>query len=152
MPHDDCIEYAHIRICNEFIEELDGGRRLIAVQRSGIERVELRWGWRSQRPFIQMLFGTVLSVLGMFPSVIVLRWLLGGGTLHWIVLALAGFLLLFGGWVMYDSLRRGYFLAVEGQKGRKKLCFARAADRQQIEAFLREAQRRFGYEVERDLG
>jgi len=57
---------------------------------------------------------------------------------------------LVGGWVVYDALRRGFFLAVKGPHGRQKLRFSRRAERPEIEALLHRAEQLFGYAVERE--
>jgi hypothetical protein len=145
----ECIEYSGIRISEALIAELDGPRLLVTVKRSNIERVTLRRGWQSRRPFLVLLFGAGLFVIGLFPIRVILRWLLHGGEIHGALLVIAAFLLVFGVWVVYDSLRRGFFLRIEGPQGRQKLCFGRRAVRRDIHEFLCQAEERFGYQFER---
>jgi hypothetical protein len=143
------IEYGGIQISDTLMAELDGHRTLVAVKRSNIERATLHRGWQSQRPFILLLFGVGLLVIAVFPIRVVLHWLLEGGNLHVVWPFAAVFILVVALWVMYDSLRRGFSLVLEGPKGQQKLCFGRRAVRWEIEAFLDQAEQRFGYQVER---
>src|SRR5689334_20319837 len=125
----ESIEYSGIRISDTHMAELDGHRPLVAVKRSDIERVTLRRGWQSRRPLLQLLFGAGLSVIALFPILATLRWLQFGGRIHVGWPFAAAFITVVAAWVMYDSLRRGFFLAIEGPRGRQKLCFGRRAER-----------------------
>ncbi|HEX8200674.1 MAG TPA: hypothetical protein VF590_09315 [Isosphaeraceae bacterium] len=115
------------------------------------ERAELRWGWQAQRPLTQLLFGGALLAIGLFPIPLIVGWILHGGTLP-MVLAWMTTMAPFGGWLMLDALRRGFFLAIDGLGGRWKLCFDRRAGRSEVEAFLRQAERLFGYQFGQAAG
>ena len=140
----DAIEYGGIRISAEAIAELDGQRPMVIVKRTDFVRVRLDRGWHSNHPFIQVVFGGILMAIGLIPIPIIYQWLLHGGTLHMVLVWLL-FLLLFGGWVVFDGLKRGFFLAVEGTNFRKKLCFDRGVSLAEIEEYLQAAEQLFGY-------
>lgn len=143
----DALEFGGIRISAEAIAELDGTRPAVVVKRTDLVRAQLDRGWHSNHPFLQIVFGGILVAVGLAPIPVIINWLQFGGTLSttW-VCTLA--MLLVGGWVVFDGLKRGFFLALEGTNFRKKLCFDRRAGLAEIQKYLQEAQTRFGYAFE----
>jgi hypothetical protein len=138
------IEYAGVRISEGEICELNGRRRGVAVRREDIDRASVRRGWQAERPFLALAFGGVLLAVGLVPVPSIIDWLLHGGTLS-VLWAAVTSMVAVGGWVVYESLRRGYFLAVEGRRGRRKLCFGRRAEAERIRSFLYRAEDLFAY-------
>jgi hypothetical protein len=151
MPPAHSIEFGGVRISDTGIAELDKRRPLVTVMRANIERVTLRHGWQSHRPLLLLLFAAGVSVAGLFPVAWILHWMLHGGTLSVWLPAGAPFPFVVAAWAVFDATRRGFYLLVEGPQGREKLCFTRRAAGSEIEAFLRQAEQRFGYQVGRGL-
>jgi hypothetical protein len=143
----EAIEYGGIRISAEAIAELDGTRALMVVKRADLLRVRLDYGWHSNHPFLQIGFGGILVAIGLAPIPVIIHWLLFGGRLStaWVWMLT---MVLFGGWVVFDGLKRGFFLTLEGNNFRKKLCFDRRVGLAEIEKYLQEAETRFGYSFE----
>jgi hypothetical protein len=148
-PSDDRLEYGGVRVTATAIAELDGKRALVTVKRADIQRVVLRWGRQSRRAFGLLLFGAVLLLLGLTSALLFLGAISddGNGADIW---GWGATLAIIGGWAVYDALRRGFFLEIDGPPAGRRLCFRRRAGRRKIDEFLTEAERRFGYQIDRD--
>jgi hypothetical protein len=146
---DEAIEFCGIRISGQEISEMAGGHAAGTVPLAGIRSATLRRGWQAERAMAMAGCGAVLTALGLAPLPFVIGWLLRGGVLH-ISWALMLVWLPLGGWVLSRAARRGFFLAVDGGDGCRKLAFSGRAERRQVEAFLDLAERRFGYVFTRD--
>jgi len=150
-PLEDCLEYGGVRITATAIAELDGDRPLVTVKRANIERAALGWGRQSCRAFGLLVFGAVLILLGLTSALTLLGALSDGGKIS-SVWAWGTTLNILGCWAVYDAMRRGFFLQTDGPTGRQRLCFGRRARRSRIDEFLTEAERQYGYQIERELG
>jgi hypothetical protein len=141
------VEYCGIRISETSIAEMDGQQPTVVVQRPDILRVAIFRGWQAQRPLILFVFGAALLAVGLIPIPGIIDWLLFGGILStaWVWVST---MILFGGYILYDASRRGYFLAIDGLNRHHKLCFSRRAKRSELQSFLRQAEERFGYRFE----
>ena len=141
------IEYCGVRFTKEAVQQLRGARAVLTVPRSAIERAVLRRGWQALHPLRQILFGGILLAIGLVPVPAILAWLIHGGAISDVIVMLPS-LAVFGAWVVYDGLRRGYHLAIEASMGKGKIRFDRKPDPAKLAGFLHEAERRFGYAIE----
>ena len=104
---------------------IESGRVVLTVYRNDIRRIILRRGWQAQHPIIQIVVGGLLLAPGVIlllvafsaDGAMVLRTL-GGGV----------FLVILGGWLLFEGLRRGHFLLVETTMGWKKLTVSMPQD------------------------
>ncbi len=145
------LECRGIRMTPEGIGVIESGRVVLTLLKSDVQRIILRRGMQAQHPVIQLIFGIVLLVTGLiplpfmvfFPDVGVIAMKLGVGALVLVIL---------GGWLLFESLRRGYFLDVETKSGWKKLPLSKGHDIVEFESFLRAAKDTLGYPIEADAG
>ncbi|HOX07184.1 MAG TPA: hypothetical protein PK280_12340 [Planctomycetota bacterium] len=144
------IEYCGVWIGAGELAEVDGGRTALAVRREDLDSARLCRGWQAERPWVLLGFGAILLALGLIPVPCVVLWLIHGGGIS-STLPLLLIWLPFGGWALYRAASRGFYLAIRCHEGSRKLAFSRRADRANIEAFLKEAERRFGYAFQSDL-
>ncbi len=140
------LEYRGIRFTPDFVAELEGAHLILKLKKENIRQIDLRYGQQAHHPVIQFLFGIVLTVLGLAPFRFLNDWLaIHTFTFHFGMLMVV--FLFWGLWTIYESLHRGYYLAVELTVGRKKLAFGRRVDRCALGEFLASAQAQFGYPI-----
>jgi hypothetical protein len=146
------LELGDVRFSEERVEALDRGHPVLRIARKEIDHLALRWGLQAARPLVQAAIGVVfLSVGGWVVVNLVGKFLFYGG---WVAPKLEGLLatlIPIGGWLLWTSFRRGYYLEVRSRRGRDKIPFARDVSRAEIEALLGQAQQAFSYVVRTDL-
>lgn len=133
-----------IRATAEGLFEIDAGRLMAFVPRGEIVGVSLQYGPVVPRPLVQALLAGVLIVIGLSPLPFVLHWVSHGGTLvletPWLFC-----LAVIGVWMLLQALRRGIYVAVETDKGNRKLAFSHRVDPPTAKAFIEQVRLRFGY-------
>lgn len=148
----DAIEKGGIRFSDQEIAEVDpsrpGGRPVLRIPRDRIREIHLRWGIQAARPLVQLVLGGgFLAAAGYILVTMLWEWFRHGGVIHVEVVAGLVVLGVVGGWLLFTALRRGFYLAVQTNNAREKVRFDRRLPRQEIQPFLNEARRRFGYEI-----
>jgi hypothetical protein len=142
------LEKGNVRFSAEELAELDRKRAVIRVPRDRCREIAWRYGSRAARPWVQSALGIACLVGGFYLLVrLLMEWWRGGGVL-WIEqvagLVVLGFV---GGALMVDVLRKGHYLEVRTEKATEKLRFDRSVAAADIETFLAEAGRRWGYAI-----
>lgn len=136
----DRIIYLNIAFSSNGIAEYSGNRCVVFISKGEIQRIEKRFGFRAERPLLQSIAGVVLFGLGLIGA----RLFLTAGVVlyRWE----AGFVLFgaLGGWLLWEALRRGHYLSVDCQNGKRKLVFEGKVSEPELNDVLRDAAR-FGY-------
>lgn len=140
------IGYCGILFTPDAIRELDGRRTVTTVQRSAVITISLRYGFQARSPAVQTGCGLLLFAIGLFPVAGIIQWLQQGGTML-IEAIMLTLLILFGGWIIYDSLRRGYYLQIQEDNASRKLMFTRRAKLPEIRSFLHQVHHAFAYDI-----
>ncbi len=139
----DAIVLAGVRCTTDGIELWDGDRILKHVPRGELQKIELRHGFLSQHPIVQIALGGGIAWLGLGPAEEVLRWFREGGTmidlLAWFVLLVPA-----GVWVIYDALRRGHYLSVRARKESLRFVLKGNPDDVRLAEFLDRARALLG--------
>jgi hypothetical protein len=141
--------FAGVGFSAEGLFEEIGSRPRSTIPRGAIECIRLRYGVRARHPFMLALFGVMLIAVGATPIPHLMSWLRHGGTafdLEVLVLVLV----VFGASAIYEAVQRGYRLDVETAFGRQRLEFHKGAPLAEIETFIGQVERYFGYSVERE--
>ena len=101
------IEYLQILISDKVIAELNSNRiAVVNVARNEIEGIELVKASESKRPFLQLLFGVAILIVGLSPIPLIVAWIIHGGTLFDVQVLLL-FLVVVGGVIIYTRLSDG---------------------------------------------
>jgi hypothetical protein len=130
------------------VTEVESGKVMVSIARTDVRRISLRHASRAQRPLVQIVMGAVLVGVGLIPLRHLIDWMSRGGVIFEFELLLFG-LPVVGVWLIFESLSRGYFLDVEQSSGSKKMLFHGKISPEQIEEFLKAAEDRMGYRIDR---
>lgn len=136
------IFYGNVRITPHSVDEVDGGRILVGIPRSTIQRITLCYGFQAERPIPQALFAGVIFLFGFWPFI-----RLAAGHVSLVEATMFG-LFAFGAWGLWGAFRRGYYLLVDLDNDRRKLAFARKTPLPEILEFLNEARSRYEYVID----
>ena len=115
-------EYRGVRFTTTHAALIDDGRETVRIPVAQIRSLTLQYGLTSARPIVGILVGLFFLFIGWRVVDRIWAWLRDGGTL-WDFEILLLFLLPVGAWLVRDMLRRGPYLLVELDHGRRKLPF-----------------------------
>lgn len=127
--------YLNIVVSEKGVSEFSHGQRMIFVPKEQIQRIEIKFGSRAERPLVQIILGLLLVGLGL----VGLALLIVGGfvELRWGM----GFIL-FGGlglFCLYEVLRKGYYLHVISPNDTRKLVIKGAIQKTEFSKFIKAA-------------
>jgi hypothetical protein len=129
-----------IRLTENSLDELDGDRPAVSIQRTDIIQVSLAYGVASERTVATASLGIAILAFFVLKVRSLFDWFTHGGLAYYeeFVLLLPGPL---GGALLYLAFRRRYYLRVQLADGSaRKLVFDKHATRRSIEAFLDESR------------
>jgi hypothetical protein len=107
----------------------------------------MRYGSPASHPIILGLLGLIMVALGLAPLGHAALWFFRGGVYY----APEAFMLVWlplGLGALFPVFRRGYVLDVQTSAGLRIFAFRRGTNRQEVEQFVRDAERMFGYPIE----
>ena len=144
-----CLEYAGVRLSREKIELRSGGSTIAMVPRQSVRRVSMAYGYTSERPLVQGILGGLLLAASLDPLALIASRLLAGGKLYVETIMIALILIAVGGWLLFNTLRKGPYFRVELEHGQRKFPLAKNVDATTLRT-LASAAAAMGYVV--DLG
>ncbi|MCI0340674.1 MAG: hypothetical protein L0216_05915 [Planctomycetales bacterium] len=125
---------------------LDGARVIRRVLRGDIEKLELRYGFRSRHPALQAVLGGAVSCLGIPAVKVLLDWFRFGGVMVDRI-ALLALLVPAGLWLVYDALQRGFVLVVQGNTSRLRIPLEGRPAGADVARVVEESRSKLGYEI-----
>ena len=134
------VQFLNIILTEEGVGEVEDGRTIVFVPRDQIEMLEFRHGVQAERPAIQAVAGLLFSCLGALGISIFGRggsFRLGAGCL---VFGVLGVLLL------WESLRRGYYLQAICRSDARKLVIRGSIKKAGVSDFVQDAAK-LGYHL-----
>lgn len=120
--------------------------KLLSVPKKDIRRITLRYGFQSERPMAQVLFGIAVVGLGIF---FVTNFLLVARIERIIydVGCLSPLLLPVGGWFIVDGLRKRLYFEVVLDNDKRKFPLGKNPDKSELQKFIRIASQ-LGYPID----
>lgn len=145
----ESLEKGGIRFSEKLLAELDRGRPVVRITRGDVRHIALRWGFQAPRPFVQTVLGAGLLLGGVFILVkIILELRAHGGEISGRLLIGLVIVGLFGGWLLFEAFKRGYYLEVRTEKRAEKLRFSRQLSREEIEEFIASVRSQMGWIID----
>jgi len=109
-----------------------------SINLSRVRRVSLHHGIQAQHPMLLLAVGFTLVAFLAWPILRLLDFLEHGGSISSYDFYV-GALALLGGWLVYDTIKKGWFLELELERGTTKLAFDRGAEPEGLKEFVRRA-------------
>ncbi len=162
----DSIRCAKVEISRSAINEFDGDRVVIAIQRERIQQIKLSYDTRVKNPFLQFFFGITLLLFGLIGLIVFFVAMSAGGDLliqtadGVKVIAESGnpmlplipiTLWLMGGmgfWLLSGIFQYRYHFLIDSEHKIHKIFFEKSIDIKEIKQFIRKAQLHFGCEID----
>ena len=140
------VRFLNVVFSEKGVSEFAGKRRVVFISRDKIQIIETDYGWQAERPLLQVITSLLLVLLGTGGAVIladgglaVFRW--GVGFLFFGVL---------GAWLLWQSLRRGYYLRVVCSDDLRKLAIHGRIQKKEFREFIDSAAK-LGYDIHKGV-
>jgi hypothetical protein len=138
--------FSGIRLDPDAIALLERGEVAKRVPRVDVVGLELRHGFLSRHPFVQMVFGVGVIWLGHFPvDTLIRRFREGDATLDIVILGTV--LVPLGIWLIYDAFERGHYLDMRTRVEGMRFPLSGRPTRDDVQGFLSTARADYGYDI-----
>jgi hypothetical protein len=146
IKEEKCIKYGGIRIDCNSIKLLEGEVVTNVVLKTKIFQINLIEGSVAKKPWVVILIGIALVIMGFLPVPGIIKFLLYGGLMTkgifmWPLWIAVGMLLIF------EVLKKRLILQIVTEKGEERLKFEGKIQKQQIQEFLKIANTQYGYSI-----
>jgi hypothetical protein len=140
------LKCANIIFSPRGIAEVDGNKIIVFVPVNEIESITLKFGRSEHRPVASLSIGIILVSVGLF-GLFELFWAARGWRYEIGMMLLGGI----GGSIIYDVLKRRYFMEVTKKVGMSRLVFSKSAQKDTIEKFCVEVRASYKYDIAEQL-
>jgi hypothetical protein len=127
----------------------DQRSQILSVAKSDIRRITLKYGFQSERPIVEAIFGLFVIVLGFYFFVHLI--------LHTIVYRifyvddiLSLLLLPTGGWFIVNGFRKRLYFDVVLDNDKRKFPLGKNPDKDELKKFIKTAAQ-LGYSIEAEI-
>jgi hypothetical protein len=120
--------------------------RLLSIDKKEIRKVILKYGFQSERPAVEIIFGIVVIGLGFY---FFIHFLLNIWVNRVVYLddMLSLLLLPVGGWFIVDGFRKRFYFEVELDHDRRKFPLGKSPDMDKLKKFVSLASQ-LGYSID----
>lgn len=124
------------------ITETDRGRQVLHVAKPGITAITLRHGCSSHRPLLELILGLAFLLTGLWGLPALIR---NPGAFR--IDLMFVFLGLIGAMMLFDVMKRRFFLEIVSGNTTTKIPFSKDADITQIREFCSNLEHKWQYNV-----
>lgn len=116
------------------------------MDRDEVQSLTIVSGVLSHSPILQVIIGGVVALIALCATSWAIIELIQGDrpSRHMFASAVV---VPFGGWVIYDALKVGYYLRIEGRTRTLKFTFTHKTDLEKIRDLVRRARAELGYDI-----
>jgi hypothetical protein len=145
MPSTDeqtTLKYDTIAVTPRGMAETHGKKIVLFVPAGEINRITLKFGRAEHRPAVSLTIGILLGLVGIWGLIGCFnpakenRYYLG-------LIALG----IFGGSIIFDTLKKRYFLEVDKKNDMCRLVFSKKAKKSEIDDFCNKVRTAYKYEI-----
>lgn len=142
----NAVRFHNIEFSPEGIALLSQNSKLLFVAKKEIRQITLKYGFQSERPIVEIIFGIIVLGLGVYLILdIILKAFIYRIT-H--VEELLGLLLLpIGGWFFIDGFRKRLYFEVKLDNDKRKFPLGKNPDKNELRKFTQYASQ-LGYVID----
>ena len=127
----------------------DQRSKILSVAKSDIRKITLKYGFQSERPTIQVIFGLVVIVLGFYFFLhLILHTLVD--RVFYVDDILSLLLLPTGGWFIVDGFRKRFYFEVVLDNDKRKFPLGKNPDKVELQKFIQIASQ-LGYTINAEI-
>jgi hypothetical protein len=143
------VQFSNVVFGSNDIVLVDHGKLILSIPRSDIRRILLKYGYQSERPIVQVLFGIAIFLTGLYFLVNFILQI----TIYRIVygnMLLSILLFPLGSWFLIDGLRLRYYFEVALDNDTRKFPLGKNPDEDQLLEFVKQASK-LGYVIDSSI-
>jgi hypothetical protein len=145
----DTVRFQNVEFSAESVSLLDQQSKILTILKKDIRAIVLKYGFQSERPFVQVGFGLTLILIGLyFIANFILQLLIN--RIVYTTMLLSMLLLPVGIWFMLDGVRRSLYFEVALDNDRRKFPLGKNPDAGKLQEFI-QATSRLGYVVDASI-
>ena len=129
------VRFHNVEFSTEYITLFSRHSKLLSIEKKDVQKITMKYGFQSERPVIQFIFGIALIVAGLYFIVnFFLRILVYRVADLDFLLSLL--LLPLGGWFIVDGSRKRYYFEVLVENDKRKFPLGKKPNKDELKKFL----------------
>jgi hypothetical protein len=142
----DKVRFQNIEFSTQDMTLLDQQSKILSVAKKDVQKITLKYGFQSERPFVQVGFGVALLLIGLY---FIVNFILQALINRIIYTDMLLSILLFpvGVWFMVDGFRRRLYFEVYLDQDKRKFPLGKNPDKGELQRFIKIASR-LGYPID----
>ena len=142
----DKVRFQNIEFSTQDMTLLDKQSKILSVAKKDVQKITLKYGFQSERPFVQVGFGVALLLIGLYFIVNFILQVLINRIIYTDML-LSILLFPVGVWFMVDGFRRRLYFEVSLDHDQRKFPLGKNPDKGELQRFIKIASR-LGYPID----
>lgn len=129
------VRFHNVEFSTEYITLFSRQSKLLSIEKKDVQKITMKYGFQSERPVIQFIFGIALIVAGLYFIVnFFLRILVYRVADLDFLLSLL--LLPLGGWFIVDGSRKRYYFEVLVENDKRKFPLGKKPNKDELKKIL----------------
>ncbi|RPJ21314.1 MAG: hypothetical protein EHM33_26480 [Chloroflexi bacterium] len=143
---DNAVRFHNVEFSAQSMTLLDQQSKILSVAKKDVRRITLKYGFQSERPIVETIFGAALILIGFyFIANFILQILIN--RIVYTTQLLSILLLPVGTWFIVDSIRKRLYFEVTLDHDKRKFPLGKNPDRGELQKFIKIASQ-LGYSID----
>lgn len=138
--------FHNVEFSTQDVTLFDQQSKILSVSKKDVRQITLKYGFQSERPFVQVGFGVVLLFIGLFFVVNFILHILINRIVYTTML-LSILLFPVGVWFVIDGFRKRLYFEVSLDNDKRKFPLGKNPDRGELQKFIKVASQ-LGYSID----
>ena len=143
------VRFHNVEFSNQDVTLLDQQNKILSVSKKDVRQITLKYGFQSERPFIQVGFGIALLFIGLYFIVNFILHILINRIVYTTML-LSILLFPVGIWFMVDGFRKRLYFEVTLDNDKRKFPLGKNPDKGELQKFIKIASQ-LGYSIDAEI-
>ena len=140
------VRFHNVEFNTHEVSLLDQQSKIATVLKNDIREIVLKYGYQSERPLIQVVFGIGLLLIGLYFIVNFILHIFINRIVYTTML-LSIILFPAGIWFMVDGFRKRLYFEVTLENNKRKFPLGKDPDKQDLDKFIKKASQ-LGYSID----
>jgi len=142
----DAVRFHNVEFSAQSVALFDQQNKILTVLKKDVRQIILKYGFQSERPVVQAVFGVVLFLIGLyFIANFILHILIN--RIAYTTMLLSILLLPVGVWFVLDGFRKRLYFEVWLDNDKRKFPLGKTPDKVKLQEFIKVASQ-LGYFID----
>jgi hypothetical protein len=143
----EIIEQYGLKFESDRISTIRKGLPSLTINREEIKNISFKKGLLSRYPLLQLIMGSCITLFGIFMIVLFCSWWFTKGGYPHPRQILLFFTLPIGVWIIFDTLKKGYYLEVQYNSKVRKLEFDKTQSEENLLKLIDAVKNKLNYNI-----